>query len=445
MPFATRKTSGDESDIRLDTLLKALLKLEVELNRRTKMAASKHWANQIRARLSPVREELAKKVDETFVSREFFDQIFQMLLTAIPVPNSGIEASFREYYFEVLLDLKPNSIAARRHLAKACEQVQRFDAAETHLAQLAQKTGNPDFSYRLETMRAYLQRREMLIEILSGNVAFLTAIDCAGSDTFELSESEIPNVLRSYFERDPLSLLNPMATCTDQETQFLFAEALCHRRMITHGRKANLREDQLISAFDLRDFVQDKTICLVANSGALLESKNGAFIDSHDVVVRFNSFAIDPPHTGTKTTIHCSIHLKDHNRDIPVSIRLIFGNVGLQWVKTVAGLRADAQQFVGDETLKYPLYAKDLVEERMQDAAPTTGYNLLRLLYLFSNFDHLHLVGFDGYRSGAYRTAEGMKEAHAGIHDSQQEDNWIRSHTSEVAPNILRLIPLKSS
>jgi len=430
------------SNISMNALLKTILRIDVELIRRAKMSSARKWTSAVSRRLVPVRDEISKRADNTSVGSETFNYILQMLLDAIPTPNTGIDAAFRAYYYEALLEMKPKSIAARRHLARAYEQLESFDAAKICLAQLVRQTKDPTFSQRLETVAAYIKIRDAMMDQLCCNKVFLAAIGCVADPPVSLSDREAREVLCECFARDPLCFLAPLAVHCDQGMQFLFSEALCYRRMIVHGRPSNLTEDQLISAFDLRDFVQGKTICVVANSGSLLDAHYGAFIDNHDVVIRFNSFAIDPPHTGTKTTIHCSIHLKDHNRDVVVPIRLIMGNVSAPWVQTLTRLRGRAQQFVGDDTLKYPLYAQGLVDERMEDAAPTMGYNILRLLHLYSNFKHLHLVGFDGYKSGAYRTAEGMREPLAAIHDSSQEDIWIEANTTAVDTHILRMIPL---
>lgn len=49
---------------------------------------------------------------------------------------------------------------------------------------------------------------------------------------------------------------------------------------------------------------QGDRIAVIGNGPSVMSEKLGAFIDKHDVVVRFNAAPVFPEHTGTKTTVH---------------------------------------------------------------------------------------------------------------------------------------------
>ena len=272
------------SEIQVEVLLKVMLRIDSEVIKWSRISSATNWANGFRTRLVAVRDEISNCSENPTLERSAFDYIFQMFLDAMPAHNADIDAEFRVFYYAALLDLKSTSIAATRHLARAYEQLGNFEGAKKCLMQLVRQTKNPAFAQRLSNLKMYLERHDTLIAQLCENAAFLSDSgefeDAEGS----LSGTEIQQLLSEYIENAPHVLLRSLAEHTSQNTQALFAEVLCCRRVIMLGKTPNLKEDQLLSAFDLRDFVQDKTICLVANSQALLEAKHGAFIDGHDVV-----------------------------------------------------------------------------------------------------------------------------------------------------------------
>lgn len=426
-------------------LITAIVGLDVRLTHFEKRSITAKYAKGIRSRLDPVRNEVLKFADADTIEPTAFNYLFEMLLNAVPAPNHHIPPDLRSDYFGELLKLKPTSLAALRHLAKARVDLGDLIAAKPLYVRLARQTRDPVFIDWEERLSLYVDRLDRLSNSLSTNESFLaSSVTLEGFDSASAQVQRVSQ-LRFLVEYAPLSLIPYVKFHGTREDHSLFASCISMRHLLMNSRRSSLEEPQFISAFDLRNFIQDKTICLVSNSGALLESQNGAFIDGHDVVIRFNSFAINPLHTGEKTTIHCSIHLKDHNRDISVPIRLILGNAPALWAETVRKLAGAAQDFIGDDTLSYPLYAKTLCNDSMKDAAPTTGYNIIRLLHLFSNFKDAHLVCFDGYEYGSYRTSEGLAEPHATIHDSFQETEWIAANTIQLSAHVRRLVPLEYS
>jgi hypothetical protein len=176
----------------------------------------------------------------------------------------------------------------------------------------------------------------------------------------------------------------------------------------------------------LRGYLAGKSVCLVANSARLLEHDAGELIDSHDVVVRFNSFAIDAPRTGTKTDVHATIHLHSFNWSRPVDVRLVFSGKRDLWRSSVlAHVDPGAQSYLGDESLRWPALNLFTPAERADFKVPTTGFNTLRLIDFLDVSTAIDLVGFDFYDGGAYRIPEAMHLPVAAAHSYENERRWV--------------------
>ena len=56
--------------------------------------------------------------------------------------------------------------------------------------------------------------------------------------------------------------------------------------------------------FDIKDFIKSKTVAIVGNAKSIFDKKNGAAIDGHDVVIRFNrGFVTNTKAQGSRTDI----------------------------------------------------------------------------------------------------------------------------------------------
>lgn len=187
----------------------------------------------------------------------------------------------------------------------------------------------------------------------------------------------------------------------------------------------------VISVGDFRNLVAGKTICLVANSERVAKGRYGSQIDEYDLVVRFNSYAIDPPATGRKTDIHATIHLYDFNWDKHVPIRLVLSGSRSAWVRSLKQrLVPGAQDHIGDNTLRWPARDARLVNDQELPGIPTSGFNILRLLDFLDVSTAIDLFGFDFYETGPYRVKEAMKLAVAPIHSYDYEKEWVLSRAT---------------
>lgn len=176
-----------------------------------------------------------------------------------------------------------------------------------------------------------------------------------------------------------------------------------------------------IDLTSFKSFIKNKEIAIVANSSDLLRCENGKKIDSYDIVVRFNSFKIDPVYTGTKTTIHSSIHLQDINLDYFVSIRLIMCNNLTKWAKKLNTLNKFNQTFI----LKYN---HPTTLDLHYGAQLTTGLNTLITLLKLGGYKKIDLFGFtfyDGWDKSILRTDVGLTHPISKVHDYGFEKSFI--------------------
>lgn len=188
-----------------------------------------------------------------------------------------------------------------------------------------------------------------------------------------------------------------------------------------------------LSLGEFRNEIAGKSICLIANSGRVGSSSMGAEIDAYDLVVRFNSYRIDPKHTGGRTDIHTTIHKHGFNWDQQVTTRLVFGGISGDWKYSLRNrLVPGAQRFLGDESLRWPVRNIGRLGADAWTGIPTTGFNMLFLLDFLDVSPTLDLIGFDFYESGAYRVPEAMKMPITSVHEYTSEKEWVMQRAQRV-------------
>ncbi|MFI9822489.1 glycosyltransferase family 29 protein [Streptomyces sp. NPDC052013] len=259
---------------------------------------------------------------------------------------------------------------------------------------------------------------------LVGALLTLAAEDAPVADRQELLSQYLD--LRLAADRDPAALPGLTAALA------LYAE---QRRTRMRGPVADptIGGVQWISLGEFRNLIAGKSICLVANSGRVGASSLGAEIDAYDLVVRFNSYRIDPKHTGSRTDIHATIHKHGFNWDRPVTTRLVFGGISGDWKYSLRNrLVPGAQKHLGDESLRWPVRNIGRLSADAWPGIPTTGFNMLYLLDFLDVSPTLDLIGFDFYESGAYRVPEAMKLAITSVHEYTSEKEWVMQRAQRV-------------
>lgn len=205
------------------------------------------------------------------------------------------------------------------------------------------------------------------------------------------------------------------------------------------GPRSNAVQDtQKMSIENFRNFLSGKSICLVANSQLLLGHELGEKIDSYDLVMRFNSFVIDPRHTGQRTNIHAAVHLYHYNLDVPVDVRILVSGKRDLWETSVhEKIRPGMQTYLGDSSLSWPARRLGLIGGK--GSIPTVGFNMLRTIDHLNVSPVIDLIGFDFYASGMYRVEDALKVPHSKAHNSTAEKDWILSHAQKVSEAVISM------
>ncbi|MCX5361231.1 glycosyltransferase family 29 protein [Streptomyces sp. NBC_00124] len=256
---------------------------------------------------------------------------------------------------------------------------------------------------------------------LVGALLSLAAEDAPVADRQELLSQYLD--LRTTESTDLASLTEALA---------LYAE---QRRNRMRGPVADptIGGVQWIGLGEFRNRIAGKSICLIANSGRVGASSMGSDIDAYDLVVRFNSYKIEPKHTGSRTDIHATIHKHGFNWDRQVDTRLVFGGISGDWKYSLRNrLVPGAQTFLGDESLRWPVRNIGKLGTDVWSGIPTTGFNMLYLLDFLDVSPTLDLIGFDFYESGAYRVQEAMKLAITSVHEYTSEKAWVMQRAQSV-------------
>lgn len=212
------------------------------------------------------------------------------------------------------------------------------------------------------------------------------------------------------------------------------------RKIVPQVSEETARALTTIDASGLRHYLDGKSLCMVANSQRVGRSGAGALIDGYDVVARFNSFKIDPRHTGSRTSIHAAIHMHDFNWSVPVDVRLIFSGKIDVWRNSINKyIDPQAQTYLGDPTLRWPVRGGDLLGETDVVDMPTSGFNLMRLVDFLDVSAKIDLIGFDFNATGAYRLDAAMSLPVASAHDYSAERHWVMQNATEVGDLVISL------
>lgn len=199
-------------------------------------------------------------------------------------------------------------------------------------------------------------------------------------------------------------------------------------------------EIETVGVPSFRNYLQGKSVCLIANSPTVAHSGLGELIDQYDVVIRFNSFVIDPIHTGAKTSVHVTIHMHDFNWDVPVDVRIVLSGKKELWIESLKErLRPGKQRYTGDNSLRWPGPELGLVSEAYASGKPTAGFNTMTLLDHLDVNPVIDLIGFDFYESGIYRVDGAEKVPLSDVHKPDAERRWVESRATARSEHVISL------
>lgn len=177
-------------------------------------------------------------------------------------------------------------------------------------------------------------------------------------------------------------------------------------------------------------FIKDKSIALIANSSDLLKNSNGKLIDSHDIVIRFNSYDIHPEHTGSRTTIHVSVYLQHENLDVYVPIRYILSIHSKNWISKLKTI----DKYKQGTFLKFNHHS--IIPSIFKDSNPaTSGFSTLVLLLKLGGYKKINMFGFNFYEGGQtsiLRKKEGMAYPISRVHDYSLEKLLVINNADAI-------------
>jgi hypothetical protein len=187
----------------------------------------------------------------------------------------------------------------------------------------------------------------------------------------------------------------------------------------------------LITPFDfLRTFPEGLSIAIVGNAPSIHHSGLGEWIDSHDIVARFNTCALKEfePHVGTRTDILVT-HPYCEKRDRPPLDGIYRPRMVL--VLNPQTRRAEQEAFerwVGDLPVLFS-YTPDIKSDRpTRDIALTTGTYAISLLPALLRPKRVSVLGFTMFLPGTTGRYWKPNEAPPGL----------RAHTpSREAPILI--------
>lgn len=210
------------------------------------------------------------------------------------------------------------------------------------------------------------------------------------------------------------------------------------RKLAEDALDLRCRSQQMSMAF-MQSLAIDQTkpctVAVVGNGPGVLEKRDGAFIDDHDVVVRFNAAAIDSAyqsHVGNKTDLWVvSPALPDSEKDLPAKAMAVsginpFAGRSRYWRSIVSRRIRTIAQFNADHWY-------ELVNEL--GAPPSAGILLLKSLARYNSRLEINIFGFSRPADLANQTP--------GAHYSDSRQASARHNWHSEAHLLERLINIQ--
>jgi hypothetical protein len=192
----------------------------------------------------------------------------------------------------------------------------------------------------------------------------------------------------------------------------------------------------------LMKYLQNKSICLIANSSELLEYRYGELIDSHDVIIRFNGYKIIEENTGLRTDIHCVFRDYKISHQDYIDYKIVISkNINL-WASAISKYHAKdaiARKYKLID-FSYPS-ENQLISARCENLKiPTSGICAFIFLNSIGVSKNVKLFGFNAYNGGDSSTILRNNEdtALASAHNYELEAKYLASNFTQVLPGVLK-------
>jgi hypothetical protein len=146
----------------------------------------------------------------------------------------------------------------------------------------------------------------------------------------------------------------------------------------------------------------NQSVCLVGNGPSVLRAPLGAQIDAHDVVVRFNWFAIEgfETHVGTKTTLWSTFGRGSLPKDVsqrPAKAIYVHGEKPKAFAYAVEEAWGIPRPFFDSVQARVRAVSEISEEARLKPLLPTSGLVVALWLLECHQVPSLSLVGFDHF------------------------------------------------
>jgi hypothetical protein len=179
-------------------------------------------------------------------------------------------------------------------------------------------------------------------------------------------------------------------------------------------------------SFDLKEYVKDKQIILVGNSNTLKVLKKGEFIDSYEIIIRFNLAMryLNPEITGIKTDIWSYAMVKKHICIDTYQKARYKPNVCLRYgPEKIALSQKNDECFIPHP---YKQECKELLELEGTRKIPSSGFVLLYFISNYCSPKSITIIGFDSFQNPNFYT-DFNSNAKFKWHDSEKESQYINS------------------
>lgn len=191
---------------------------------------------------------------------------------------------------------------------------------------------------------------------------------------------------------------------------------------------------------DLYTSLKDSTICVVANSKSLENSRMGEFIDSHDFVIRLNSFIVDPVDLGTRVDCHAMMRTNKVHTEELVETRIVYSGSEKAWRAKASELieKGSQSKFMRWESVRLQKERPDALL-RGYSGIPSTGMLTIRTIVRAGLHKNATLIGFDGFVSESWRLQH-VGNPVAKVHDVDWERSWLDLNTHETGNQIRKIL-----
>ena len=211
---------------------------------------------------------------------------------------------------------------------------------------------------------------------------------------------------------------------------------------VKNSGSLNLNNPALEKYANAASYFKDKKICLIANSSALLDYQNGEFIDSHDIIVRFNGYRIETESTGSLTNIHCVFREYQYPSLDNIDYKIVISNSLLKWKESISKYHSiDAiNQKYKILDFNYPNRQHLNQAGCQRISVPTSGLAVFVYLHSLGLSKNVNLFGFNGYCGGDKSTIlrNNNDSSLAAAHNYQIESEYWSTQFNEILPGVLK-------